>query len=115
GDEFVIVLSEIEHARDVDLVARKLLQVLGEPHRTDSRKATVTASLGLALYPEHGQDAPTLMASADIAMYDAKRAGPGHYRIFDTGMRADRGASPEPRVCQAARPPIAPLSSALPA
>jgi diguanylate cyclase (GGDEF)-like protein/PAS domain S-box-containing protein len=95
GDEFVIVLSEIEHARDVDLVANKLLQVIGEPHRIDSQEVTVTASLGLALYPEHGQDAPTLMASADHAMYDAKRAGLGHYRIFDAGMRADRGASPE--------------------
>jgi diguanylate cyclase (GGDEF)-like protein len=95
GDEFVIVLSEIEHAYDVDLVATTLLQVLGEPHRIDGNDVTVTASLGLALYPEHGQDAPTLMASADLAMYDAKRAGLGHYQIFNAGMRANRGASPD--------------------
>jgi diguanylate cyclase (GGDEF)-like protein len=88
GDEFVIVLSEIEHARDVDLVAKKLLLVIGEPHRIDMQDVTVTASLGLALYPEHGQDGPTLMASADLAMYHAKRAGPGRYRTFDAGMRA---------------------------
>jgi GGDEF domain-containing protein len=46
-----------------------------------TRDASVTGSLGISLYPDHGQDPDTLIAIADAAMYDAKRAGPGNFRL----------------------------------
>jgi diguanylate cyclase (GGDEF)-like protein/PAS domain S-box-containing protein len=88
GDEFVVILPEIEHAEDVTLVARKLLQVIASLHRVDAQSVTVTASIGITLYPDHGQDADSLITNADAAMYDAKRSGLGNYRIFDPGMNA---------------------------
>jgi len=88
GDEFVIVLSEIEHAEDAGSVAEKILQAVSEPHRINAQVINITASLGVTLFPDHGRDADTLIANADAAMYDAKRAGLGQYRIFDIGMDA---------------------------
>jgi diguanylate cyclase (GGDEF)-like protein/PAS domain S-box-containing protein len=88
GDEFVIVLTEIEHAEDARRVAGKILQAVSEPHRINAQVINITASLGVSLFPDHGRDADTLIAHADAAMYDAKRAGLGQYRIFDIGMDA---------------------------
>ena len=86
GDEFVIVLSEIAHSADAALVAQKLLQALAVPHRVGGRDVMVTASLGLALYPDDGLTAKDLVASADAAMYAAKRNGRGVCRFFQTRM-----------------------------
>jgi len=86
GDEFVIVLSEIAHADDAALVAQKLLQAIAAPHRVGGRDVTVTASLGLALYPDDGLTAEDLVSSADVAMYAAKRNGRGACRLFQTSM-----------------------------
>lgn len=83
GDEFVVVLSEIANAEDAAVVAKKLLQAVAGPHRINSQEVTVTASIGMAVYPDHGQDAATLIANADAAMYGAKREGHGHDRLFD--------------------------------
>jgi GGDEF domain-containing protein len=62
-------------------VGQKLLQAVAQPHRVGTRDASVTGSLGISLYPDHGQDPDTLIAIADAAMYDAKRAGPGNFRL----------------------------------
>ncbi len=80
GDEFVIVLSEIEDATHGAVVATKLLQAVARPHPPIADLA-VTASVGVALYPDHGQDAVTLVVNADAAMYEAKRAGRGQCRV----------------------------------
>jgi diguanylate cyclase (GGDEF)-like protein/PAS domain S-box-containing protein len=87
GDEFVILLSEITHVEDAALVAKKILQAIVGPHRVESQDVRVTASLGVSLYPDHGQDADTLITNADAAMYYAKRAGLGQFRLFDVGMQ----------------------------
>jgi diguanylate cyclase (GGDEF)-like protein/PAS domain S-box-containing protein len=81
GDEFVIVLPEIERSEDAAFVATKLLQAVARPHSVDAHDVTVTASVGVSLYPDHGWDAETLIAHADAAMYDAKRIGVGAYRL----------------------------------
>ena len=81
GDEFVIVLSEIEGAEAAGLVARKLLLAIAGTHRGDSTGLHLTASIGVSLYPDHGQDPAALIAIADAAMYDAKRAGAGSFRL----------------------------------
>jgi diguanylate cyclase (GGDEF)-like protein/PAS domain S-box-containing protein len=85
GDEFVAVLSELERAEDALLVARKLLRGAAEPNRLDSTEISLTVSIGISLYPRHGVTADALIANADAAMYMAKRAGPGGYRLFQHG------------------------------
>ena len=86
GDEFVIVLSEIAHDADAALVGQKLLQAIATPHRVNGRAITISASLGLALYPDDGLTAKDLIAHADVAMYTAKRGGHGTCQFFQAGM-----------------------------
>lgn len=81
GDEFVVVLPEIEHGRDAALVALKLLRSLTTPLGIESLQVHLSARLGVSLYPEHGGDAATLIAGADRAMYEAKRSGRDTYRF----------------------------------
>jgi diguanylate cyclase (GGDEF)-like protein len=88
GDEFVIVLPEIDQTDDAALVAKKLVRAASGPHRIDSHNVTVTASVGIALYPEDGRDADVLIKHADAAMYDAKRTGAGSFRLFTPDLRA---------------------------
>ena len=83
GDEFVILLTELERGDDAAVVAKKLVRAVSGPHRVGTRDLTVTASIGIALYPDHAADAESLVVRADCAMYDAKRSEPGAYRIYD--------------------------------
>lgn len=82
GDEFVVLLSEIEVPEDALQVAEKLLARFAEPRKIDRRKVQVTLSIGISVYPEDGQDATTLMANADTAMYATKENGRNGYRFF---------------------------------
>ena len=81
GDEFVILLSEIDSPGSAALVARKLLAALAAPHLVGGRELRVTASIGISIYPDHGQDAESLVHRADIAMYAAKKSGGGNYHL----------------------------------
>jgi diguanylate cyclase (GGDEF)-like protein/PAS domain S-box-containing protein len=81
GDEFVVVLPEIKDARDAALVALKLLRSVATPFGIESHQVHLSASLGVSLYPDHGDDAVTLIARADSAMYEAKRSGRETYRF----------------------------------
>ncbi len=72
GDEFAAILPSINNAGDAILVARKLLLVMEEPFVIDGHRLNVGMSIGIAMYPEHGQDNDTLMRRADAAMYEAK-------------------------------------------
>jgi diguanylate cyclase (GGDEF)-like protein/PAS domain S-box-containing protein len=83
GDEFVILLPEIESASDAALVAEKILAVLGAPYIVDGCELYATASIGISLYPDHGHDAESLVHSADLAMYEAKKSGGGRYRFVE--------------------------------
>jgi diguanylate cyclase (GGDEF)-like protein/PAS domain S-box-containing protein len=83
GDEFVIVLSEMEGADDAAAVVKKLHRAVSGPFQIDGQQVVVTASIGIARYPDHGQDADTLIRYADAAMYRAKRAGRGHDRLVN--------------------------------
>ena len=72
-------------------MAKKLLQAVAGPHRIDGQDLMVTASVGVAIYPDHGQDARTLVANADAAMYWClKREGHGHDLLFDWNSRRTR-------------------------
>jgi diguanylate cyclase (GGDEF)-like protein/PAS domain S-box-containing protein len=81
GDEFVVLLSEIEHAEHAALGAEKIIAAVGTPHEVFDRKLRVTASVGVAVYPTHGASADALLKSADVAMYRVKDAGGNGYRF----------------------------------
>lgn len=87
GDEFVVLLPAISALEDAEFVARKILLALEAPVHEAGHELRVTASVGVAPFPECGQDAPTLMRHADSAMYRAKAAGRGTFRVHDPRAR----------------------------
>jgi diguanylate cyclase (GGDEF)-like protein/PAS domain S-box-containing protein len=78
GDEFGLVLPELTDADALGPVLERLQEALEEPIQVQSLPIGVEASIGIALYPDHGEDAQTLIQRADIAMYEAKRDGLSH-------------------------------------
>ncbi|KAF0120632.1 MAG: PAS domain S-box/diguanylate cyclase (GGDEF) domain-containing protein, partial [bacterium] len=82
GDEFVVLLPEISRTKDSMVVAKKTLASFQEPFLCDNHKLSITTSIGIAIFPDHGQDGNTLMKHADIAMYQAKGKGGNNYQIF---------------------------------
>jgi diguanylate cyclase (GGDEF)-like protein len=81
GDEFTILLPEIKSPRDAAVVAAKLVQAIDDPFVLGDEVVQISASVGVALYPEHGAKADTLIQVADSAMYEAKALGNGAYWI----------------------------------
>src|ERR1700723_390697 len=86
GDEFVVLLSEVAHAPDTAVTARRMLQTVAEPHCVDQHELHVTTSIGLSVYPDDGMDAETLIKNADTAMYQAKENGRQSYQFFKPAM-----------------------------
>ncbi|MCK9230955.1 MAG: PAS domain S-box protein [Syntrophales bacterium] len=85
GDEFVLILLDLKEENDVIPVAEKIVESFRRPFLIDSHELTVTASVGIAVYPQGGEDETMLMKNADIAMYDAKKAGRDRYLIYRDG------------------------------
>lgn len=75
GDEFVVLLPEINANSDAFLVAEKIRQSLCEPFHIEEHSINISASIGVAIYPEHGSNEEELSTHADRAMYDAKHQG----------------------------------------
>jgi diguanylate cyclase (GGDEF)-like protein len=92
GDEFAIMLSEVAGAGGSSAVADKLLGALAAPQLIDGYELTVGASIGIALFPQNGNDVQSLLRSADAAMYSAKARGRGRAALFtpDLGERNTR-------------------------
>jgi len=88
GDEFLILLPEVDHADDACLIADKIVQVVGEPHHIDGHQLLLTVSVGISLYPEDGQDAQSLIMHADAAMYHAKNTGRNRVGLYRPDMEA---------------------------
>ncbi|MCG2584121.1 diguanylate cyclase domain-containing protein [Massilia sp. TS11] len=86
GDEFVIVLVEIASVRDVEYLARKLIDVIGQPYEVCGHQVRVSTSLGISLYPDDADKADTLLCLADYALYDAKRNGKNRYAMAHEQM-----------------------------
>lgn len=82
GDEFVVLLTEIEERKDADRIAEKLLANFSVPHTIEGLELKVTLSIGISVFPENGGDAETLMRNADIAMYTTKASGRNGYQFF---------------------------------
>jgi diguanylate cyclase (GGDEF)-like protein len=86
GDEFIVMLPSIRRAEDASAVAARLIAELQVPMRLDLHTLVVTPSVGIALYPSDGADVDTLLRNADLAMYFAKRKGPGMHAFFNAAM-----------------------------
>ncbi len=82
GDEFTILLSEIDSKESVIKIATKIIEAIAEPYDIDGCEASVTTSIGISLYPADGQQAQTLVKKADNAMYNAKRLGKNHHQFY---------------------------------
>jgi diguanylate cyclase (GGDEF)-like protein len=86
GDEFFVVLEDVQDPGTLDIVARKLLAELARPYELSStEQAQISASIGISLYPDDASDAAALMKHADMAMYSAKQAGKNALRFYATG------------------------------
>jgi diguanylate cyclase (GGDEF)-like protein/PAS domain S-box-containing protein len=88
GDEFVILLSQIEHGEDAAPSARKILRSFGAPHLIEGASLDISASIGISTYPGDGDNAETLMNRADNAMYEAKQHGRNNYQFFQQVMHS---------------------------
>ena len=86
GDEFALVLEEIDDVRDVGRVARKLLDEVGRAIDIGDREIFVTPSIGISIYPDDGTAAEDLILLADQAMYGAKSRGRNVFQFFESKM-----------------------------
>jgi len=83
GDEFVLLLSNIATPEECSLILERVLQATGEPVTIDGHPITISASIGVSLYPTDHADADALLRHADQAMYLAKEAGKNRFHLFD--------------------------------
>ncbi|EIK54203.1 response regulator/sensory box/GGDEF domain/EAL domain-containing protein [Stutzerimonas stutzeri TS44] len=86
GDEFTALLDSLDHPEDAARVAEKLIELISVRHRVEGTEVTLGASIGIAHFPDSGQSVDELLRSADMAMYEAKRAGRRQYRFFSDEM-----------------------------
>jgi len=88
GDEFVAVLSGIETVRDAEIVGERIMETMRDPFQVKGHELFASASVGLSLYPQDGEDAATLQKHADVAMYEAKNRGRNRFQQFAREMNS---------------------------
>jgi len=86
GDEFTILLNELTYPEEAAIVAEQIQKWIGEPVFLENQQIYTGSSIGIAIFPQDGEDSETLLRNADIAMYHAKKMGKGHYQFFHDSM-----------------------------
>jgi len=86
GDEFVVLLNEIDEAQDAVLIAKKIIAAMAPPHFVSDNQLHVTVSIGISIYPDDGSDVETLLRNADTAMYQTKNTGRNHCHLYQPEM-----------------------------
>lgn len=86
GDEFVILLNDLADAKDIGEVAEKTLAIFDEAFTIAGRELTITASIGISVFPHDGEESQVLMQNADTAMYRAKESGKNNYQFYSREM-----------------------------
>ncbi len=86
GDEFTILLAQIRNKNDAAAVAKRILDELSRPFSLNGHESYITPSIGIAIYPDDGDDCDTLLKNADTAMYMAKRAGKNMFHYYDESL-----------------------------
>ncbi|MDR7194646.1 diguanylate cyclase (GGDEF)-like protein [Luteimonas terrae] len=94
GEEFLVLLDDLPSSEDASAIVEHLLQVIAAPATIGGHDIALSASLGIALYPDDATDAGSLIARADAAMYCAKRRGRGGYEFCHNVMRHADGSVP---------------------
>ena len=107
GDEFVVIAPGLAREQDIGLVAGKIIGALLAPMSINGREYEIGASIGCALYPDHGEDAQSLLMHADAAMSQAKRSGGNAHAIYR--------AAQEPAAAAPGRAPGEPAATPPPA
>jgi len=87
GDEFTILLNELDRPEDAAAVAEKVITAVAHPCPLDNHEVFVTTSIGIALFPEDGDEPDVLVGRADAAMYESKKRGKNGYTIFNRSLR----------------------------
>ncbi len=88
GEEFTVLLQQIRESEDAERVAAEILRGLNEPFRHNGIDIDLTASLGVAIYPDHGTDPSALWRDADTAMYRSKKSGGNQYMYVSQEISA---------------------------
>ena len=86
GDEFTVILPEIPDIQDAEVVADQIVKELTRPYELEGNTVAISGSVGIAVYPEDGENAEELMKNADTAMYSAKNKGRATFRFFKPAM-----------------------------
>jgi len=86
GDEFVILLEDIEDSPHISAIARNVIETLEQPFDLEEREIFVTSSIGVGVYPQDGEDSNTLLKNADTAMYRAKEQGRNNFQFYSAEM-----------------------------
>jgi len=89
GDEFAVVLDDMFQSNDVDLITEKLVDNIALPYQIGGREVVIGTSIGVATWPEGGETSMDLVKSADIAMYEMKKAGRNGFKFFTEEMSKD--------------------------
>lgn len=87
GDEFIIILSNIENLKIVERVANKITQVLGSGYHLNGKQYYISPSIGISLFPKHGTTADEIVKCADQAMYMAKKQGKNKYVLYNDSVK----------------------------
>ena len=88
GDEFVVILPEIQNADDATRVAQKIIAALAPAVTLEGSLVHATPSIGISIFPDHGNEAYALMKHADTAMYHAKADGRNTFRFYEAAMNS---------------------------
>jgi diguanylate cyclase (GGDEF)-like protein len=88
GDEFIVLLAEVDAVQDAAITAEKLIKAMAEPHLINGHRLHVSLSIGISLYPDDAKDVETVFKNADTAMYHAKKCGRNNYQMFTADMNA---------------------------
>ena len=89
GDEFVVLLADIVHIKDAVACAEKLIVALEAPYRIGEHELCVSASIGVAIFPDDAKEAEALLRCADFAMYQAKYHGRNNFKLFNPATELD--------------------------
>ena len=94
GDEFTLILSKINDKTDAELIALKIHHTLSQPFTMLEQEITISCSIGITIFPEHGDNEEELVKKADNAMYNAKSEGKNSYRFYSEDIQTKKTYTP---------------------